>query len=83
MEFRYTSHQVARTSRPDAVRNDAFFLIKNVSTLRLTYQIRLLTLRASETGRKLIIRVPAACVIHRTLRTFRTEHSKIIRIEKV
>ncbi|PQO40050.1 hypothetical protein C5Y97_06975 [Blastopirellula marina] len=83
MEYRYTKHQVARGTRADAVRNDSFFLLKNVSTLRLTYQIRLLTVRAAETGRKLVIRVPAACKLHPTLSAFRKEHSKILRIERV
>lgn len=83
MEYRYTRHQVARGSRPDAVRNDAFFLLKNVSSLRLTYQIRLLTYLAEDSGRKLIIRVPVTCEFHETLRAFQNEHSGTLRFEKV
>ena len=83
IEYRYTKHQVARGTRADAERNDAFFLLKNVSSLRLTYQIRLLTFRAKECGRKLIIRIPSTCKLHPTLRVFQKEHSKIIRFEKV
>lgn len=83
MNYRYTKQQVARGARADAERNDAFFLLKNVSTLRLTYQIRLLTFRAIESGRKFIIRVPDRCKLHPTLRDFQKEHSKVVRIEKV
>jgi len=83
MNYRYTSHQVARGARADADRNDAYFLLKNVSSLRLTYQIRLLAFRAKDQGRKLVIRVPANCTVHLTLRDFQREHPKVVRIEKV
>jgi hypothetical protein len=83
IEHRYTKHQVARAAMADAERHDAYFLLKNVSSLRLTYQIRLLTYRASEKGCKLVIRVPATCIIHPTLRDFQKEHSKLIKIERV
>ena len=83
VNFRYTMHQVARGARADAERNDAFILLKNVSSLRLTYQIRLLAFRAKDTGRKLVIRVPEYCAIHPSLRDFQKEHCKIVRIEKV
>ncbi|WP_238757547.1 hypothetical protein [Rubinisphaera margarita] len=83
VEYRYTKHQVARGTRADAERNDAFFLLKNVTSLRLTYQIRLLTFRAKDTGRKLVIRIPSVCKLHPELRAFQKEHSKTIRIEKV
>lgn len=81
--FRYTKHQVARGARADAERNDGLYLFKNVSLLRLTYQIQLLVFRAKDTGRKLVIRIPANCKLHSSLRDFQTEHSKVIRIEKV
>lgn len=83
MNFRYTRHQVARGARPDAERNDAYFLLKNVSSLRLTYQIRLLAFRAKDQGRKLVIRVPANCKVHPTLRDFQKEFAKVVQIEKV
>ena len=81
--FRYTKHQVPRGARADAEQGDALFLLKNVSSLRLTYQIRLLTFRATDTGRRLTIRVPTRCIIHPSLRDFQRDHSKVIRIEKV
>jgi hypothetical protein len=83
VSYRYTSHQVARGARADAERNDAFFLLKKVSSLRLTYQIRLLAFRAFESERKLVIRVPANCKLHPSLRDFQKAHSKVVQIEKV
>lgn len=83
MNYRYTSRQVARGARADAEHNDAYFLLKNVSSLRLTYQIRLLAFRAKDQDRKLFIRVPANCKVHPTLRDFQKENAKVVRIEKV
>jgi hypothetical protein len=83
MHYRYTRQQVARGARADAERNDALFLLKNVSELRLTYQIRLLTYQAIERGCKLIVRVPEKCKVHSALKRFQNEHQKVLRIEKV
>src|SRR5438876_713650 len=83
IRLRYTRNQVARGARADAERPDSLFLLKNVSLLRLTYQIRLLAYRALTERRKLIIRVPHACEIHPPLREFQREHAKTVRIEKV
>jgi hypothetical protein len=83
LRYRYTSRQVARGARADAERNDAFFLLKNVSSMRLTYQIRLLAFRAAESGRRLVIRVPSNCSINPSLRDFQKEHSMVVRIERV
>ena len=83
VEFRYTKHQVARGVRADAESFDKFFLLKNVSKMRLTYQVRLLTFRASESKKKVIIQVPKQCKIHASLRDFVQEFPKAIRIERV
>lgn len=83
VSYRYTSRQVARGARADMERNDAYFLLKNVSSLRLTYQIRLLAFRALESRRKLVIRVTANCRLHPSLQNFQKEHAKVVRIEKV
>jgi hypothetical protein len=82
MKYRYTQHQVARGTRADAERGDTFYLLKNVSSLRLTYQIQLLTFLANDSSRKLVIRVPGHCVVHPTLRDFLKAYTKIVRIEK-
>jgi len=61
MEFKYTRHQVARSARPDAEQFNKLYLIKSVGTLRATYQIKLLALKAAEKKIKLILRVPPTC----------------------
>jgi hypothetical protein len=48
-------------ARPDAETPEALYLIKPVSQLRATYQIRLLAFAASQRGRRLILTVPKAC----------------------
>jgi hypothetical protein len=82
MTFRYTRHQVARGSRPDADSHEALHLFKNVSYLRLTYQIRRLTYRALTERRRLVIRVPRSCSLDQALRAFQKEHSAALRIER-
>jgi hypothetical protein len=83
MDFRYTRHQVARGSRPDAVSGATAYLFKNVSVLRLTYQIRLLTFLAGERGSRLVIRVPKATRLSEDLRRFTKENRASVKIERV
>ena len=83
MDYRYTRHQVARGTRPDAEDRETLYLIKNVSTLRATYQVRLLTYRALHEGRKLVLRVPKHFKTSRSLRMLMKECPKVIRVEKV
>jgi len=83
MEFKNTKHQVARGTRPDHETYDKLFLIKNVSELRTTYQIRLLTYLASQKQKVLIIEVPKHCKIHRSLQEFKKQFSNLIKIKKV
>lgn len=75
MKPRYTKHQVARGARADAETNSKIYLIKNVDRLCLSYQIRLLTVMAIETKRKLMLKVPASC-------RFDTELSQFVRQNK-
>jgi hypothetical protein len=82
VELRYTEHQVARGARPDAVDGDTWFLLKFVSRLRLTYQIRLLALGAERSGVRLVIRVPKGCRLSAPLRDFMKAH-KVLKIERV
>jgi hypothetical protein len=70
MEFRYTPHQVARGSRPDAIDGNKWYLIKNPSLLRLTYQIRMLTFLAKGRGARLIIVVPKSTTLSTDLNEF-------------
>lgn len=83
VDFRYTKHQVARGTRADSETNDAFYLFKNVSELRLTYQIRLLAFRAFSGHRKLVLRIPLHCSLQFNLKCFIKKYPKIVRIEKV
>lgn len=82
IDYRYTRHQVARGARPDAVSGAKWYLFKNVSQLRLTYQIRLLTFMAAERAVRLVIRVPRSCQLSRDLRTFQKEHAAALRVER-
>ncbi len=83
VEYRYTRHQVARGARADAESGNIYYLFKNVSSLRLTYQIRLLVFFAQDHGRRLVIRVPSYCKPHPSLRAFQKEHSKTLQIERI
>jgi len=83
MRFRYTRHQVARGSRADAETFDTLFLIKNVSVIRATYQIRLLAFNATQSRKRLVIKVPKHCRIHPTLRELIAQLPKTVRVEKV
>ena len=67
-ELRYTHHQVPRGSRPDAETIDKIYLIKNVSMLRATYQVRLLVFKAVESRKRLILKVPQSCQFHSSLK---------------
>jgi hypothetical protein len=56
-----TKPRVPRSTRADAAKFDRLSLIKNVKSLRATYQIRLLAYRAVTEGLKLMLKVPATC----------------------
>jgi hypothetical protein len=80
MEYKQTNYQVARGTRPDAESFDKLLLIKRPSELRATYQIRLLTYRAVQEGRQLVIEVPRECKIHSSLRELTKQYPKNIAI---
>jgi len=61
MDAKYTRNQVLRSALPDAEKFNVMHLVKNVSKLRATYQIRLLAYRAVGNKMKLILKVPAHC----------------------
>jgi len=82
MNYRHTKHQVMRGAFPDAQSHDKIYLFKNVSTLRATYQVRLLAYLAAEAGKKLIIDVPPHFKPHPSLSQLAKEFSKTMRIEK-
>jgi hypothetical protein len=78
----YTRHQVPRATMADGENSDTLVLVKRVSFLRLTYQIRLLCYLATKKGKKLIIKLPKHTKINNSLRKFIKENSKFIKIEK-
>lgn len=67
LNTKLTSHQVARGAMPDAEAFNRMYLVKNVSSLRATYQIRLLAFRAVEKRMQLVLRVPSTCVFDASL----------------
>ena len=67
METKHTIRQVARGAMPDAEAFNRMYLVKNVSSLRATYQIRLLAFKAVEKGMQLVLRVPSTCIFDETL----------------
>ena len=82
MQCRYTRHQVPRGVRADSETFDKIILVKNVSTIRATYQVRLLAFKAVETGKKLVIIVPKYCQVDRTLRELAKGLPKTVLVQK-
>jgi hypothetical protein len=80
--FRYTKHQVARGARPDAETSSEIVLIKNVSLLRPTYQIKLLAFKAHETGKRLVLTIPKRCRIDPTLKELAETIPKAVRFTR-
>jgi hypothetical protein len=56
-----------RGCQADAETFDSIYLFKNVSTLRATYQIRLLALNAGASGKRLVLKVPRSCAFDDSL----------------
>ena len=81
MRLRYTRHQVPRGTFPDAQTHNRIYLIKNVSYLHATYQVRLLFTWPKE-GRKFVLRIPASCRLGRDLVDLRREYPDNILIER-
>ncbi len=73
-----------RAVRADAVVGSTEYLLKNVSLLRLTYQIRTLTFRALEvTHGRLVLRVPARCTLSPALERHLKEYAPAVTVERV
>lgn len=83
MEYKYTKHQVPRGTKPDLEMNDKIYLIKNVSFLHATYQIRLLTYLVLSKKKKLIIRIPKGCKCSDSLKELINENKKLIKLERM
>ncbi len=83
METRYTRHQVARGTRADVIDGGTWVLLKWVSELHLTYQIRLLTFAAAQQRARLFIQLPERCRLSAPLSEFVKEYKKWVRIKRV
>jgi hypothetical protein len=81
-EFASTKHQTPRGTRPDADVGNNLYLLKNVSMLRLTYQIRLLAYFAHSKGKKVVIRLPREAEVHESLRNFVRDSKGLVGIER-
>lgn len=71
-----------RGTRPDAETKDKIYIIKNVSELRATYQIRLLLFRAVKLQKKLILVIPESCLVFPDLTKLISENEKTVLIER-
>jgi hypothetical protein len=83
VEYRYTRHQVPRGARPDADGGASWYLLKFVSELHLTYQTRMLTFEAMQSGTRLTIKVPRPARLSAPLRAFIKKHKDVLRVERV
>jgi hypothetical protein len=83
LQPKYTAGRMLRASRPDGQRGNDICLIKHVSSLRLTYQIRLLTYAASRSGGKLTLVLPLVTTLHPTLQEFLQTHRDLIQVQRV
>lgn len=61
----------------------AMLLVKKVSALRATYQIRLLTYQAHQTRAKLTIMVPKSCTILPSLNSLIDRFPQCIALERM
>lgn len=82
-KFTYTKHQTPRGSMPDVENGAALYLLKNVSKMRLTYQVKLLVYMAHPKGKRLYIRLPSTAKVHHTLRDYVHERGGLVKIERV
>jgi hypothetical protein len=80
MEMRLTKQQVGRGTQADGESFNKLALIKRVSELRATYQIRLLVYRAVKEEKKLIIDVPKECKLHDDLKQLLRDYPRSVEI---
>ncbi|HEX7888957.1 MAG TPA: hypothetical protein VF522_06305 [Ramlibacter sp.] len=78
----YTKHQTPRGAKADAETADKVYLIKKVSELRLTYQIRMLAYMAQSRGKKLVIELPKEARVHDSLRDYVRDTGQVVEIER-
>lgn len=82
MRFALTKNFVARGARPDAQLDGKIYLIKKVSALKATYQIRLLLYRAIQEGTRLVLDVPKSCELSAPLKALIKENRRNFEITR-
>ena len=68
-----------RAILPDAIKEEAIYLIKACTLLRLTYEVRLAAFMAQETKRRLEIIMTSDYQVSPALHAFAGKHGLIIR----
>ena len=81
-KFAYTQHQCPRGSRPDADVDGKLYLIKKVTEMRLTYQVKMLTYSAQRSGKVCVIRLPQRAVLNESLKEFVQNSNGLLKIER-
>jgi hypothetical protein len=76
-------HPRPRGTRADAETSDGIYLIKNVSRLHATYQVRLLAYAARERGKRLVLVVPPSCQFEAGLRDLMESRPGLIERENL
>jgi len=82
IEYKYTKHQVARTSIADAISDKNWYLIKYCTELKSTYQIRMLLFLVISKKGRLIIRVRKECLLSDNLKKLIKENKPFAKLEK-
>ena len=72
-----------RGSRADAETSEGIYLIKNVSRLHATYQVKLLAFAARERGKRLVLVVPPSCHLEADLRQLMESRPGLIQRENL
>ena len=73
MDFKPTAQRKLRGTKPDFVDETALHVLKAVSELRATYQIKLLAYFAVRDRKKLVIHLLKSGTIHGTLRELQSK----------
>ncbi len=81
-ELEQNRGRVVRTTMPDLISGDKWYLIKSCSKLLLTYQIKLLTYNASLENAKLVIKVSKECILGEELQDYITMYKDYISVER-
>lgn len=68
--LRRTARGEPRCTSPDAVDGNKVYLIKNVPLMRLTYQVRQLSVAAEQNALKMIIVIPRGGRVSADLKSF-------------